>query len=95
MLRLVEKSNPHPGGDISHAPIIRPTAIYTYINCKAAHIVRVEVTAQRPTGRVFPSTATRQQPLWLGLGLVRVKNSLEVFRPHGDLDSLLSLNLCI
>ena len=34
--------------------------------------------------------------LCLGLGLSllkRVKNSLEVFRPHGDLDSLLSFNL--
>ena len=36
-----EKINPHPGEDISHAPIIlypdmyvRPTAIYAYINCK-------------------------------------------------------------
>ena len=34
-----EKLNPHPGEDISHAPIeyIRPTAIYTYIKCKTTH----------------------------------------------------------
>ena len=86
----MEKIHLHPaGGDVSHAPT---TAIYAYIHTLQDY-TGVKVTAQRP--RVFPSTATQQRPL-VRVGVrarVRVKNSLEVFCPHGDLDSLLSSNL--
>ena len=69
---------------------LRPTAIYAYINCKTTQ-------DSRPLHSDLESFHVQQPSNGLSLlgASVRVKNSLEVFRPHGDVDSLESFNLSI
>lgn len=70
----------------------RPTAIYTIYTLHKVHdYTRVWVTVQR--FRVFPITATKERPV-VGVK-VRVNKSLDVVRPHSDVDVLLSYNMCM
>ena len=80
-----EKFNPHPGGDIRHVPTtdgnlyVHELKDYTVQESRSLHSDLESCQVQKPSnGLSLVGVTVRVR--------VRVKNSLEVFRPHSSSD---------